>query len=131
MIALYSLMAYSILLFTGCKRPQYNRIPDGIWKLERIEVLKDHELKKIIDTGYQYWKFLNNESIEIYNDSTVQKRMKIKAGSDSFSSIECGTGAVLDEYVIEKVNRRELELSSSKTIERSDYTVVYYLNKID
>jgi len=105
-------------------------IPAGLWKLEKIEVLQNNELKKIIEAGYQYWKFYKTDSIEIFNDKQVQKCLKIKAGNDSFSSIDGGTGNVIDEFVIEKFNKNELELSSKKKVEWGDYTVVYYLEKI-
>lgn len=124
----FLLMAYSILLFSGCKRAY--KIPEGLWKLERVEVLRNNELTKIIDTGFQYWKFFKTDSIQISDEHHVQKRLKIKPGSDSFASIDCKTGNIMDEFVIEKLDKKELELSSRKRLERADYTVVYHLQKI-
>lgn len=123
-------MACSIYLFTGCRSSYHSRIPDGPWELRRIEVLRNNELKKIIDTGYQCWEFFAC-SMEISDDRHLQRRLKIKAGTDSFRSIEYGTGNVVDEFMIDKLSHGELELSSRKIIENVNYTVVYYLHRKD
>ena len=126
---IYTIIACITWLFASCK-PGNTTIPSGIWKLEKIEVLQNNELKKIIEAGYQYWKFYKADSIEIFNDELVQKCLKIKADNDSFRSIDRGTGNVIDEFVIEKFNKQELELSSRKKLDQLEYTVVYYLEKV-
>jgi hypothetical protein len=128
MTALLPIMA-SLLLFAGCKR--HHKVPEGLWKLDKIEVLRNNELKKIIDTGQQYWKFYKADSLEISDAAHVQKSLRIKAGKDSFMSLDHQSGNAVDEFVIDKLNKQELELSSRKTIENDDYTVVYYLERID
>ena len=123
------LLCSSLLFFSSCSRNN-NAVPDGIWKLEKIEILKDNELRKIIDTGYQYWKFYNSDSIEISNTQQVQKCLRIKAGRDSFRSIDYASGNMIDEFFIEKHNNHELELYSKNKLDKEDYTVVYYLEKV-
>lgn len=117
-------------LLASCK-PGNITIPSGIWKLEKIEVSQNNELKKIIEAGYQYWKFYKSDSIEIFNNEQVQKCLKLKADNDSFRSIDRRTGDILDEFVIDKLTKSELEISSRKNLDKIDYTVVYYLEKVN
>lgn len=125
----FPLLCSSILFFSSCSMNNKN-IPAGIWKLEKIEILRNNELKKIIDTGYQYWKFYNSDSIEISNTQQVQKCLRIKAGRDSFRSIDNASGNMIDEFFIEKHNKHELEIYSKNKLDKVDYTVVYYLEKV-
>jgi len=129
MTILYIILCEALFLLAACKVNNHH-LPAGLWRLEKIEVLKNNELKKIIDTGYQYWKFYKTDSIEISNEKEIQKCLRIKAGNDSFRSIDGGTGDTIDEFFIEKLNKHELELSSKKKLDQIDYKVVYYLQKM-
>lgn len=126
---IYTIIVCIVSLIIACKKNN-TTIPSGIWKLQKIEVLQNNELKKIIEAGYQYWKFYKADSIEIFIDELVQKCLKIKVGNDSFRSIDRGTGDIVDEFFIDKLNQQELELSSRKKLDQLEYTVVYYLEKM-
>ncbi|MEP7376068.1 MAG: hypothetical protein ABI675_21915 [Chitinophagaceae bacterium] len=120
----------SILLFAACLGNKLNNMPSGLWKLYRIEVLRDNELTKTIDAGYQCWKFYKADSIEISDKQEIQKCLKIKCGKNYFNSVDRISGVVIDEFVIEKYDKKVLELSSFKKMDEKNYTILYYLEKI-
>lgn len=101
----------------------------GLWKVERVEILENSELRKTIYSDAQYWSI--NGRIEIFDTSKLQNTLHIKLHPKSISSFDPGTGFIRDEFMIEKLNPRHLELCSRKKIDQAEYSIFYYLNKVD
>ena len=97
--------------------------------MDKVEIMQDAELKKTIYSDYQYWSI--NGRIEIFDTSRLQNTLHIKMNKKSFNSIDPGTGFIRDEFVIEKINPRHLELCSRKKIDQAEYSIFYYLDKVD
>src|SRR5687768_7661553 len=94
----YLLIVFCVLFGHSCIRNNNNRFLAGMWKVERVEVLKDNELKRIIDPGIQYWKFCKTDSIEIFNKRQVQNRLYVKVKKSSIKCFNRLNGSQLDEF---------------------------------
>jgi hypothetical protein len=122
----YSLTAFICILFIGCNRS--NEF-SGLWKIRKVEILKNNELNKVIDTGEQYWCFRRKAVIEIFDKHKMQNTLHVKIGDSSIKSFDAA-GHLQDEFIIHKVDDSNLALASSKKLDDDNYNVIYYLDKV-
>lgn len=120
-----------VVSFVACYKSKNKELLNGLWKIDRVEVLKGPELKKIIDTDCQYWNISDGSGIEIFDTIEMQNILRIKLDKDSINSIDPGSGRILDKFVIQKLNRNKLELSSRQQLNTGVYSIVYYLDKVN
>jgi hypothetical protein len=126
---LSSLTAWLCLaLFFACHQNKVSDFNNGLWKIRKIEILKDHQLKKVIDTGYQLWSF-KKSLIKIFNLYKLQNTLHVRIDSSSIKSYNT-SGALQDEFLIQKLNGNGLALLSKKKILDAEYYIVYYLDKV-
>jgi hypothetical protein len=94
-----------------------------------VEIRKDNEVKKIIDTGSQFWSFKKRSLIEIFDMHRIQNILHIKMGSASIRSFD-NRGSLQDEFIINKMDDNCIALHSTKTVEDAKYDIIYYLDKV-
>lgn len=101
----------------------------GTWKMRRVEIRKDHELQKVIDTGYQLWSFKKPSLLEISDANKIQNILHVKLGRSSIRSYD-SKGVLQDEFQVMELAGDCCSLTSKKTLNDIQYDVVYYLDKI-
>jgi hypothetical protein len=121
-------ISIAIFITFACRGTEHSF--HGLWKVKRVEVMQGSELKKLIDTGSQYWDMRTKSGIDIFDNGQLQNRLSIKTAANSIQSFDPATGNLKDEFVIEKFDKQNLELSSRQTINENDYQVIYYLDKV-
>jgi hypothetical protein len=124
-----SLTACMIIIVFSCSQAGNSDLTGHLWKIHRVEILKNNELKKVIDTGYQYWSFKNTSLIEIWNTEKIQKVLHFKMSKGSIKTYDT-SGALQDEFFIERMGQDNMALSAHKKIEDAEYNIVYYLDKV-
>jgi hypothetical protein len=123
---IYPLTACILMLLCSC-----NRRDDfsGLWKIRKVEILKNNELKKVIDTGYQYWSFARRTVIEIFDRQKVQKVLHVQIGHATIRSYK-PNGQVDDEFLVRKLSRERLALTSHQHVRDDKYNIIYYLDRV-
>src|SRR5687768_15402754 len=102
---IYPLTACILMLLLSCQRTDDDF--SGLWKIRKVEILKNNELKKVIDTGYQYWNFGRRSVIEIFERQKVQNTLHVKIGLKTIKIFKLN-GQLENEFVISKVSREKL-----------------------
>jgi hypothetical protein len=125
----YFPVIFTALLLFCCTKGKQTTLFPGLWKMEKIEVFNNDHLRKTIDTGYQYWKFCKTDSILIFERKELQNCLQIKINRNSITSIDRTNRA--DVFAITLVNKEKLELSSRQKLNEQEYTIVYYLEKVN
>lgn len=97
--------------------------------MRKVEIRQNNELKKLIDTGSQYWSFKNPSLIEIFDTHRIQNVLHIRIGNTSIKSYD-NHGALQDEFLIKKINDNNVALFSKKKVEDAEYHIIYYLDKV-
>lgn len=128
MKASYLLIAGSLFFLVSCA-DRTKRKMEGWWKVRKIEVLKNNELKKTIDTGCQYWNFARQSKIEIFDLHTMQNTLHVKFGSNLLRSYD-GDGHMQEEFIIGSISDQNLELLTHTKLRQDDYSVIYYFDRI-
>ncbi len=97
----------------------------GTWQVDKIEISKDGQLKKIIkDINTQYWKIFKADSIQIYTVQQIQNSFPIIVTDSIIKAPD-------DDYLIDKLSSAKMELSNVQNLYEGYYTVVYYLDKVE
>ena len=120
--------AAAILLLYCHKKTSGDLIP-GTWQVKKIDIFSDNQLRKTIDTGYQYWRFYKDDSIHIYDHATLQNCLHIKMDKQFIHSIDSKNRT--DQFSIDTLNNQILELSSKQCLPDEEYTIVYHLEKME
>ncbi len=107
----------------ACYKPDINPKLRGLWKVDKVEVMKDGELKRLIKDSSQYWQIYQQDSIRIFTPEKLQNCFPVTIHKSSI------TGPA-DEFIIDKLNDESLELSSNKKMQEANYTVIYYLDRV-
>jgi hypothetical protein len=124
------LIAWSIAFaFFSCAKNKVS-IAAGWWKIDRIEIVKNNELVKVLDSCMQYWNIYKADSIEIFERKVLQNCLHIKSGRNSIKSIDPETGKLVKEYFIRLQNDQQLELFSNERLGEDIYDVIYYLTRM-
>jgi hypothetical protein len=97
--------------------------------MRKVEILKNNQLTKVIDTGSQYWSFKKPSLIEIFDMHRIQNILHISIGHKSIRSYD-NNGALQDEYTIKTINDDNIALFTKKKVEDAEYNVIYYLDKV-
>lgn len=113
------------LLFSCGQRDEFA----GLWKIRKVEIHKNNELKKVIDTGFQYWNFKKRSTISIFDKHKVQNTLRIRIRPGVITSLSA-TGEVQEEFLIQELKRNSLALSSKKRVDEDDYDVFYYFDRV-
>jgi hypothetical protein len=108
-----------------------DKINPGWWRIDRVEILKNDQLTRVIDSENQYWNFRARDSIEIFEGHQLQVCLQVRMDKHSIRSIDRKSGGLIDEYFISKSNKDQLELYSTIRMEEDNYRVVYYLDKVE
>ena len=125
-------IALTVCLCTLISCGQTNKqLLTGFWKIRKVEVLKDDQLQKTIDVGCQYWRFINRNSISIFDTLRVQNVLTVKIGSSSIKSFDNATDRLKDEFVIRELDAKKLLLCSHHTLDAYDYNALYYLERVE
>ena len=124
-----SLAACVFLFVFSCHQTSEQGLANCLWKMRRVEILKDNELKKVIDTGSQYWSFKKPSLIEIFDTHRIQNILHISIGNKSIRSYD-NMGALQDEFLIKQINDNNVALFSKKKVEDAVYNIIYYLDKV-
>jgi hypothetical protein len=123
---IYPLTACILMLLCSChRRDDFS----GLWKIRKVEILKNDELKKVIDTGYQYWSFARRTVIEIFDRNKVQNTLHVQIGINTIKSYRVN-GQLDEEFLIRKVSRGRLALTSQQNVKEDKYNIIYYLDRI-
>lgn len=125
----YISLTICLCILYSCYQSKKSNVTDGLWRIRKVEVLKNNELKKVIDTGYQYWNFNKKSMIEIFDTHKIQNVLHIKIADRSIKSYN-NQGDLQDEFFVHEINDNSLSLSSCKKLDNQEYNIVYYLNKV-
>jgi len=123
------LLSAALVLVGSCSQTAHHNMIDSLWKIRKVEILKNRELKKVIDTGFQYWSFRKKSTIEIFDASKIQNILHVRIGNSTIRSYNV-KGDLQDEFVICEIGDDNLALSSKKKMENAEYNVIYYLDKV-
>lgn len=127
----YLLSIAFIILAIACSREKHT-ILHGLWKIERVEIMKGPVLQKtIIDSSNQYWSIRDREWLYIFDDHKLQNRLQVKMDKESIRSFDTSSGNLQEEFLIERSTTEKLELVSHQTIDKDNYDIIYYLDKIE
>jgi hypothetical protein len=118
-----------IISIFSCHQTASPALINSLWKIRKVEILKNNQLKKTIDTGYQYWSFKKKSMIEIFNTGKIQNVLHVQIGNSSIRSYDV-KGKLQEEFVIEEMGDDNMALSSKKKVENAEYNVIYYLDKV-
>lgn len=124
-----SLAACLLFICFSCRRSIKTDLMNGLWKIRKVEIWKDNEVEKIIDTGNQFWSFGNSSQIEIFDTHKIQNILHVKMGAGSIRSYDSG-GALKDEFIIQQLNEGIFALSSKQKVLDDEYNIIYYLCKV-
>jgi hypothetical protein len=125
----FSITTCMILVLCSCGSNVNTGLANGLWKIRKVQILKDSELKKTIDTGYQYWNFQKRSTIEIFDAQKIHNVLHIKIGNSTIRSYDV-KGNLQDEFVIEEIDNNNMALSSKKKVDDSEYNIIYFLDKV-
>jgi hypothetical protein len=126
MISLTALVCIIVSCHQAVKKQEFEK---GVWKIRKVEILKDNQLKKVLDTGSQYWSFQKASLIEIFNTRKIQNILHIKMNPGCIRCYD-DTGALQDELSIREIDNNAIALSSKKKVESGVYDIIYYLDKV-
>ena len=129
MKTLFVLASYIVLILSACSKNKIHHLLPGFWKLQRIEIMKDGQLKKLIKDSSQYWKVHAKDSIEIFSTQHLQNCLWVNIGKTSIRTIDRATGKLADEYLIDRLDDSRLELSTYQKVIDDEYTILYYLER--
>jgi hypothetical protein len=123
---IYPLTACILMLLGSCHgRDEFS----GLWKIRKVEIFRNNELKKVIDTGYQCWSFARRTVIEILDRDKVQNTLHVQIDLNTIKSYK-PNGQLEDEFLIRKVSRGRLALTSHQQVEDDKYNIIYYLDRV-
>jgi hypothetical protein len=120
---------FVILSMFSCHQTASPAFVNSLWKIRKVEILKNNQLKKTIDTGYQYWSFKKKSTIEIFNTNKIQNVLRVKIGNSTIRSYDV-KGNIQDEFVIKEMDDDNMALSSKKKVDDGEYNVIYYLDNV-
>jgi hypothetical protein len=103
----------------------------GYFRMNRVEVFENNRLAKVIDTGLQFWNFSSLSTIQIYNTAGLQNTLYINKFRGRIQSRDKITGKLREEFFIRKWDQQTLELCSTKSINKNQYNIIYFLEKIN
>lgn len=126
---LISLTACLFLMVFSCNQTSSSALAHSLWKMRKVEILKNNELKKVIDTGSQYWNFKTASLIEIFDTHRIQNILHIRISNKSIRSYD-NSGALQDEFMIRHLTDDTVALFSKKKTDDAEYNVIYYLDKV-
>jgi hypothetical protein len=118
-----------ISIVFSCTQPANSSLINKLWKIRKVEILRNNKLEKVIDTGYQYWSFKTTSIIEILNPQRVQNVLHVKMSGSSMRTYDT-SGTFQDEFTIQKIDEDNMALSAHKKIEDAEYSIVYYLDQV-
>src|SRR5687767_4622837 len=110
----YLLTGLCFLFISSCTRSKNIGLLQGLWKVESVEVLRNNELNRVIDPCFQYWNFYKTDSIRIFNKKQIQKCLYVKISKGIIKCINPVNGSLVDEFIIDKLNKTHLELTSRR-----------------
>jgi hypothetical protein len=113
----------------SCRQANNTDLTKSLWKIRKVEIWKDNEVAKVIDTGSQFWSFEKKSMIEIFDKHRVQNVLHIKMSTGSIRSYDT-SGSLQDEFFIQQLDKECLALSSRKKIMQSAYNIIYYLDRV-
>jgi hypothetical protein len=117
-------------LATACHHGGESPLMSGLWKIRKVEVLKNNTLQKVIDTGCQYWSFAHRCNLRIFDTHRLQNNLHICFKKNTFQSFDSTTGELKDIFQIQELAAGNLALSSHKKMMEDDYHIIYYLDKV-
>lgn len=117
------------MMVFSCNQTSSSALANSLWRMRKVEILKNNELQKVIDTGSQYWNFKTASLIEIFDSHRIQNILHIHIGNKSIRSYD-NSGTLQDEFMIKKIADDTVALSSKKKTEDAEYNVIYYLDKV-
>jgi hypothetical protein len=121
--------ACMIAVLFSCGSDVNSGFANGLWKIRKVQILKNKELKKTIDTGFQYWSFQKRSTIEIFDAHKIHNVLHVKIGNSTIRSYDV-KGNLQDEFVIQEISNNNMALSSKKTVDDSEYNIIYFLDKV-
>ena len=124
-----TLFSLITLCLFACRSTVDPQTMDGLWKIRKVEVFKNNQLKKVIDTGQQYWHIAGKKNIEIFDTQQVHNVLRIKVDKNKIKSFN-DSGQLQDDFVVERHNANSLSLSSHKKMQQDQYNIVYHLDKV-
>lgn len=122
-------LSATLALIGSCNQVVHHNMIDNLWKIRKVEILKNSELKKVIDTGYQFWSFKKKSTIEIFDAGKIQNVLHVRIGNSIIRSYDV-KGDLQDVFVISEIGDDNLALSSKKKLDDAEYNIVYYLDKV-
>lgn len=111
-------------LLASCNKPLLNEQLPGLWKIEKVEVRLDGQIKRLIKDSSHFWQIFEKDSIRIFTPGKLQNSFPITVHKLSIKS-------PADDFKIDKLNSEHLELSSIKNLQEATYTVIYYLDRVE
>lgn len=124
-----SLTACIAAIMCSCNQNAHPELMNGLWKIRKVEILKDHELKIVIDTAYQLWSFKRPSIIEIIDKGRTKNILHIKMDSSSIRSYD-KNGKLKEEFMIRSINNGNVTLASKQKVEDEEYHIIYYLDRV-
>lgn len=122
-------LTFCIFILCACHKQTVHL--SGLWKIRKVEVLRNNQVQKILDSGCQYWNFTDVSCIKIFDTTKIQNTLSISIGRNSIKSYDTTTGSLKDEFRIEEANAKNLMLSSEQQIKNAVYHVNYYLDRVE